>query len=541
MTPEERLGGVLGAVPEAEQSEAADEQDGGQQGAGQQGAGGRRRISALRVLALLAGVGVAAALVVDPRDGGADAAAPAVQDFAPYVDVTATPTHAFEDRTVSGGAGAVLAFVVSDPGQDCRPSWGGAYTLEEAAVALDLDRRVARLQQLGGDPVVSFGGAANSELAIGCTDVDRLTAAYRSVVTRYDVDTIDLDVEGSAASDPAVSARRAEAIREVVAAEAADGRDLEVWLTLPVATTGLVAEGSAVLDAMLDEGAPVSGVNAMVMNYGTPADGRTMGEQAEAALTALHAQLRAAYAAAGTELSDAEVWSRIAATPMIGQNDVPGEVFTLDDARRLVAFADAQGLRRLSMWSANRDRDCGPNYPDPLVVSDECSGVAQQTGEFAAILGEHAAGAAPEPAEPSAAASPDRASPPEKPADDPARSPYPVWDARTAYLQGTKVVWHRNVYQAKWFSEGEQPDAPVEGPWATPWTLLGPVLPGERPAATPTLPAGTHPKWEPGGIYEAGRKVLHHGVGYQAKWWTQGDAPHAEYRTPWDNPWRLLD
>ena len=80
------------------------------------------------------------------------------------------------------------------------------------------------------------------------------------------------------------------------------------------------------------------------------------------------------------------------------------------------------------------------------------------------------------------------------------------------------------------------------GPVATPWTLIGPVLPGEtaRPRR-PTRRPGRYPKWEPDGVYEAGRKVLHHGVGYQAKWWTQGDSPHAEYRTPWDNPWRLLD
>ncbi|NPC95511.1 carbohydrate-binding protein [Nocardioides sp. zg-DK7169] len=67
------------------------------------------------------------------------------------------------------------------------------------------------------------------------------------------------------------------------------------------------------------------------------------------------------------------------------------------------------------------------------------------------------------------------------------------------------------------------------------------MLPGERPVPTPTMPAGTHPAWEAGAVYRAGAKVLHHRSGYPAKWWTQGEAPDGDYRTPWDNPWRLLD
>ena len=60
----------------------------------------------------------------------------------------------------------------------CTPSWGAAYSLADAASSLDLDRRVARLQQLGGTVAVSFGGLANQELAVTCTDPAQLKAAY---------------------------------------------------------------------------------------------------------------------------------------------------------------------------------------------------------------------------------------------------------------------------------------------------------------------------------------------------------------------------
>ncbi|MFZ8360594.1 glycosyl hydrolase family 18, partial [Staphylococcus aureus] len=84
-----------------------------------------------------------------------------------------------------------------------------------------------------------------------------------------------------------------------------------------------------------------------------------MAQVSENALSAVHTQLVAAYAHAGASLDDAAAWAKVGATPMIGQNDVAQEVFGLDDARQLNAFALAQHLGRVSMWSLNRDRTCG--------------------------------------------------------------------------------------------------------------------------------------------------------------------------------------
>src|SRR4029077_2853470 len=109
----------------------------------------------------------------------------------------------------------------------------------------------------------------------------------------------------------------------------------------------------------------------------------------------LQQQIMSAFAAAGTTLSDGQAWQRTGATPMIGQNDIAGEVFGLDDAHQLVTFAELNHLGRVSMWSANRDQDCGPNYPNVQVVSDSCSGVAQSAGEFAGIFGSVAGGVTP--------------------------------------------------------------------------------------------------------------------------------------------------
>ncbi len=506
-----------------------------------------RRLSVVRVGAVIVVVALAVTgVVIGLRVKEAEAnAAPVSSLFAPYVDITATPQYAFEDATHSPPTSAILSFVVSAPTEPCTPSWGSAYGLAAASDALSLDRRVARLRQLGGEVAVSFGGAANSELSIGCTDPTELTAAYQSVVDRYSLTSIDLDVEGSTASDTAVSTRRGQAIAAVQAAQAAVGKPLSVWLTLAVGGSGLTEEGLGVLTATLAAKVDLAGVNGMTMDYGVPLPaGTTMADQGELALTALQQQVIAAYAVTGVTLTTVQAWQRVGATPMIGQNDIADEVFGLDDARQLAAFAELNHLGRVAMWSANRDQDCGPNYPNLQVVSDSCSGVAQSLGEFAGILGAVAGGADPSAVVTDSTTSPSESVAPTSVAgiaDDPATSPYPIWNANQSYPKGTQIVWHRNVYQAKWYTTDDQPDIPVASADLTPWTLIGPVLPGETPAPTPTLPAGTYPEWNATDVYVAGSRVLLNGVGYQAKFWTQGTTPGAPPSKPGETtPWELV-
>lgn len=507
----------------------------------------RRKLSWIRVLAIVLAVAAVLAGVVGFRQGTrhASVAAP-VSSFSPYVDVTATPQFAFEDLPQSSSTNVVLGFVVSAPAAACQPSWGGAYSLDTAASGMDLDRRIARLRQRGGQVSVSFGGEANSELSVGCTDATGLEAAYRSVVERYSASTIDLDIEGAAASTPEVNARRATAIAALQAAEQSAGRSLSVWLTLPVSTSGLTDAGRAVLDSLLGAQVSLAGVNALTMDYGqTLPAGATMATMAESALSGLQQQVSAAYSAAGTPIDAAAAWQHVGATPMIGQNDTTAERFELSDARELLGFAQSHHVARLSMWSLNRDQGCGPNYANVEIVSDACSGVSQSAAAFTNTFARFstpsgtsvvASGAS---STASSRSTPSSSSPPTA-ADDPATSPYQIWNPSQAYPKNTKIVWHHNVYESKWYTQGDTPDAPVAAPTDTPWTLIGPVLPGEHPAPIPTLAAGTYPAWTPAQIYVGGDRVLYEGVGYQAKWWTQGDLPGTSVQTPSDTPWQVL-
>lgn len=495
--------------------------------------GARRRLSPLRVVVaagLLAGGGVAGSQAA--RQALADEPALPAPWFAPYVDVTLPPFHPFEDRAVNPADDVVLGFVVAGTDR-CTPTWGAAFDLDEAATSMDLDRRIERYRNLGGEVVVSFGGAANRELAVACRDVEDLVDAYGRVVERYAVSTIDFDIEGPALADGAANQRRAEAVRTLQDRAAGDGERLAVWLTLPVAPSGMLPDAMAVVDAMLVEGVDLAGVNLMTMNYGQGRGTSTMWEATDAALDAAHDQLGRAYRRVGLRLSGDQLWRKLGATPMVGHNDVAGEVFTLDDVEALVGRARQVGLGRLGLWSSNRDRPCGPNI-DPRVVSNHCSGVDQEPSAFVTAMDRL----------PGRSAQASRTDTPvvtvPDPVDDPATSPYPIWDERRVYEEGAKVVWRRQVYQAKWWSQGEVPDTPVVNEWDTPWRLVGPVLPGDRPAPTTTIAPGLLPAWSGTATYEGGDRVERRGAPYEAKWWTQGDDPLRESDLTYTSPWEPL-
>jgi len=455
--------------------------------------------------------------------------------FAAYVDVTASPRFAFEQLGATANREAVLSFVVALPQADCTPSWGGAYTMAQANASLDLDRRIERLRQQDGDVAVSFGGLKNSELAVSCTDPTKLKAAYASVINQYDISTIDLDLEQSGLTDAEAGARRATAIAKLQAERRAAGKPLAVWVTLPATPQGLSEDGTNAVAQLLAKGVDLAGVNVMTMDYGQSLEkGQSMQTASEKALTGVQRQLGVLYQRAGIQLSSATLWSKIGATPMIGQNDEAEEVLTPEDAKGLNAFASSHKLGRMSMWSANRDLECSGNYVDVKVVSDSCSGVKQGKGDYAASLSTGFNGSLSQNA--GVVTSPDATAAAQKP-DDPATSPYQIWSTAGAYLQGTKVVWHHNVYSAKWWTQGDLPDNPVLQAWQTPWELVGPVLPGEKPVPQLTLPAGTYPDWAGTTPYNTGDRVLFSGVPYQAKWWNTGASPAAASSNADSSPW----
>nr|MBS1901070.1 glycosyl hydrolase [Actinomycetota bacterium] len=335
--------------------------------------------------------------------------------FGGYVDVARGQATA----DLTGGSpsdAVVLAFVGAATANACTASWGGAYSLADAARTLDLDRRVARMQHGGRRVAVSFGGAGIIELASACTSVGDLAGAYASVLDRYAVTTMDLDLGPRSLDDAVAGDRRAQAVAQVQANHRARGTHLAVWLTLPAGHGGLSTSGLRSIRQMQQAGVRLSGINAMTGDD-APQDGQTMGTAAIAALDAVHDQLGRLYDDLNVDLPAGGVWAIMGATPTIGRDDGSGGVFALADAAALNAFAQKQRLARLSMWSTNRDRAC-TSATDP--VAGACSGIIQQDDAFASVLGHGLGAAADRPA-----SAPPATAAPAPPASTPSPSPDP--------------------------------------------------------------------------------------------------------------------
>ncbi len=266
------------------------------------------------------------------------------------------------DYAQAGGKTATLAFATGECGSE---SWGGVPGAAMAAANVDA------LSKAGIDYVLSTGGAAGqftcgSDAGMS-TFIDRWMSPH--------LVGVDFDIE--AGQSPAVIG---ELVKRMKSAHA---KYPELRFTLTLATSASSQAGSAVavsfgaqapvnlnvlgtgsLDAMRAvfgfNGSAASWpsfvtVNLMTMDYGSPSPGICvvsggacqMGQSAIQAAFNLHDRFGIPYA-------------NIELTPMIGRNDVAGEIFTLADVDTVTQFALKQGLAGVHYWSYDRDRDCPP-------------------------------------------------------------------------------------------------------------------------------------------------------------------------------------
>jgi len=278
-------------------------------------------------------------------------------EYSPYVDMTLYPTYDLVTASKATGVkNFSLAFITADP--TGKPSWGGyaSYGVDGGVFDTAIRQQITGLRALGGDVMVSFGGAAGQELAQVITDVTALKNAYEQVINAYNLTHIDFDIEGAAGADKVSIDRRSQAIAAVQKDMAAANRPLEVWFTLPVLPTGLTADGLYSLQSALKYGDRIGGANVMAMDYGASAAPNPKGQMGTYAIQAgqsLFGQLRTLY---GSTPTDAQLYSMVGITPMIGVNDDNTEIFDQAAATQLTTWAKSKGIGRLAMWSLNRDQ-----------------------------------------------------------------------------------------------------------------------------------------------------------------------------------------
>lgn len=446
--------------------------------------------------------------------------------FAPYVDVTLTPTYQFQTTAYNVAKQTVFSFITAPSKGGCSPSWGGYYSLGGAESQLNLSRRFIEYENLGGTPIISFGGQRGQHLSTVCKTATALADAYRQVIETYHVTELDFDTEGPALNNSIAMVSRAKALGILER----EYPKLRVWLTLPVALNGLDENALDVINLMLADHVGFVGINTMTMDFGSPQ--ANMGSAAENALTDTETQLSTVFLHHGIHYSARQIYNRMGATVLIGQNNNYGEIFTVQDAHSLVSFARSHALRRVSMWSLNRDSACPSTFGDQEEYSNTCSGTSENFLQFSSIFSQSLNGAVTR-----------YHSVIEGPTDtttNPANAPYPIWQPSFPYPENYKVVWNGYVYEAKYYTQGSQPTQDYESSSQSPWLLIGPVLKTDHAPTLPTLPPGKYSAWSSTRTYSTGTDVELDGLGYQAKYYNQGDNPLLALQDPNTSPWKPL-
>jgi hypothetical protein len=308
-----------------------------------------------------------------------------VHVYAPYYETylgSATPSIS-QTAADSGTKYLTLAFIQSAGKGSCTPTWNGDKSQLIGASRYESD--IASLQAAGGNVIPSFGGYSadqgGTEIADSCTDVNKIAAAYESVITTYGVTRLDMDVEAKSLDNSAGIDRRNKAIALTEQWAKTNGIPLQIQYTLPVEPQGLESNGEAVLQNAVADGATVDSVNIMVFDYYQRKAGTVdMGQAALNAATNTHTELGSIF----TSKTSAQLWSMLGMTLLPGIDDFPKktEITSLDDAGAMRSFAQSNQMNFLSIWAIQRDNGGCPGTTD----SNTCSGITQNTWDFSHLL-----------------------------------------------------------------------------------------------------------------------------------------------------------
>jgi hypothetical protein len=332
--------------------------------------------SALLALATFAASSTLAVLGAGATHATAQSATPIpAHVFAPYFEAYSNDSPAALSAE-SGAKYLTMAFIQTPSKGSCTPAWNGSTGTPIDSSVYGSD--ITAIRSHGGDVIPSFGGYSadhgGTDIADSCTNVALIAAAYEKVITTYDVTRIDLDVEDKSLTNSAGITRRNQAVAQVEAWAAANGRTIQFSYTLPSTTSGLDSGGTKVLTDAAANGVRVDVANIMTFDYYDGAS-HEMATDTETAGTGLVGQLAKIF----PSKTSAQLWAMVGITEMIGIDDYgAAETFTTADAATVLKWAQSKGISTLSYWALERDNGGCVGTKG----SDTCSGVAQSTWFF---------------------------------------------------------------------------------------------------------------------------------------------------------------
>ena len=111
------------------------------------------------------------------------------------------------------------------------------------------------------------------------------------------------------------------------------------------------------------------------------------------------------------------------------------------------------------------------------------------------------------------------------------------WDASETYTGGDQVVYDDTLWEAKWWTSGDEPGASQWGPWEE----VGPCGDddddddnGDDGDNGDGVDCSGVPEWDSSETYQSADQAVFEGSLWEASWWTQGDEPGASAWGPWE-------
>jgi chitinase len=259
-----------------------------------------------------------------------------------------------------------VSFILAKGG--CHPAWDGERPLRGSLEA----RQIGRIRAAGGDVIAVFGGADGTKLSQACGTPAQLANAYREVVDTYQLRAIDLNVESSEITTPALRNKVIDALAVLRRSRPA----LRISFTSGDGERGGYDPGGlAALQRAGRIGLRLDSWNVMAFDR---TDNRRIDMAAETGkvIEGLRAEVQAAY-----HITAAQAYNMIGLIAMNGLDD-NGEVSNQAVFERLLGYARSRHFARFSFWAINRDRACASGHPNG---ADNCSGVSQGPLDFTRI------------------------------------------------------------------------------------------------------------------------------------------------------------
>jgi hypothetical protein len=300
------------------------------------------------------------AVTVSTTGGGAPGMAVAPYEYFGW----GSPPSPTSVMSATGVKWFTLAFILSDGG--CNPTWDGSRALTGG----DDQTKINAIRGAGGDIIVSFGGFSGNKLGEKCSSASSLAGAYQKVINAYNLKAIDIDIEATEFSNGTVRQRVIDALKIIKA----NNPGLKTIITMGTATSGPDSTGRD----LVNKGAAAGLANDVwgIMPFDFGGHSGTMGDVTKTAAEGLKNALKSAYG-----YSDSVAYAHMGISSMNGKTDESDETVSKTDFQTILAYAQLHHIARLTFWSVNRDRACGPGLD-----ADSCSGVSQNQYDYTKIF-----------------------------------------------------------------------------------------------------------------------------------------------------------